>query len=203
MGTPTVDRNESAEQPSLHSCNTTPRPLSPKGGVFAKTACFLLFACVLLSPAVWAKNIELKKKPVKKEAAVFGELVVVGGWYGDRHHYNAIRILDNSTSEIVKEWGKRPWGIRIYRGASGPFYWSLPEGEYAILDYREVRGNRWRDERINAVFTVPQSGAIVYVGALVISIDASGTLSSGVEDHYDAAVKEFRKEYPNFKGNVT
>jgi hypothetical protein len=88
--------------------------------------------------------------------------------------------------------------------SGGPFYWSLPPGNYAILDIRSRSSfliswltgiTTWGANRVDARFRVPSAQKMIYIGTLDLSSEKSVILND-----FDSALLGLHTEFPSLKG---
>ena len=121
----------------------------------------------------------------KGKSIVFGSILVkssVSGWFESGN----VTVINTRNSEPVLE--------HPVKGLGGPFYWSLPPGQYAILDlcvHRSIGDERTSSRRIFAEFSIDSEQTAVYVGTLGLA----SSLPS-VTDDFDTAVKTFHSQFP-------
>jgi hypothetical protein len=78
------------------------------------------------------------------------------------------------------------------------FYWYLPPGQYAILNYGEgrydlaTRSSETYEQRIGAMFSVDSDQTVIYMGTLDLASSAFN-----VTDDFDAAAQAFHKKFPS------
>lgn len=102
---------------------------------------------------------------------------------------------DGSMNIINTENGKQVFRHQI-KGSGGPFYWSLPVGQYAILDLLltiNLVGSRGSSIRIYAQFQVDSEQKLIYIGTLGFTRG-----SPFIIDDFDSATAIFHAQYPTF-----
>lgn len=106
----------------------------------------------------------------------------------------------SGTANVIRE----STGLTVVRqplkNLGGRFYWSLPPGEYAILDIQSSRshsslsfGETQRgSRRVYATFTVPSPQMVIYVGTLDLS-----SQFPVVSNDFQNALIGLHAEFPN------
>gem|GEM_PF-5221925 len=139
----------------------------------------------------------------KGESIVFGSIAISSA--DSRQHLQIkVTVINTRTSQTVLE--------HSINGPGGAFYWSLPPGQYAILDLYEhdfFNGDT-SSSRIYAQFSIDAEQTVTYVGTLALATSPSSlshgsfstsdlkssTLSSiHVTDEFDTAVQTFHKQF--------
>lgn len=121
------------------------------------------------------------------ESIVFGSISVRA----------ASNWLDHEKITVINTRNSQPVLEHPINGPGGYFYWSLPPGQYAILDLtctrRELLGNDYesRSRRIYAQFSIDSEQTVAYVGRLALRAS-----SCSVNDDFETAVKTFHAQFP-------
>lgn len=123
----------------------------------------------------------------KGRSIVFGNISLgfsASNWLGRSRGW--ANLINTSTSMIILHYPIKQSGE--------PFYWYLPPGHYAFLDFEEaILSNHVRSYRIYAEFSIDSEQTIVYVGTLGL---ASPLSSPSITDDYETAVQKFHTTFP-------
>jgi hypothetical protein len=170
------------------------RPFEPATGTWIARLCLLLavawlFGCETPPTMTDTEAVDVAGGIAFGSVEVYmdGDLQKWGVKFtGSKYFY--LTILPPDTDEAI-----------TYKVAKdGKFYWNLPPGEYLLLGYHWQDMQTQRSGRIGATFSVPASGADVYLGAMVFRCNQLFLVPS-YEDRFETAKSAFAAKFPGRK----
>ncbi|MGA7795885.1 MAG: hypothetical protein WCA19_22865 [Candidatus Acidiferrales bacterium] len=105
------------------------------------------------------------------------------------------RLITVGTINVINTQNSEPVVLDRIDALGGPFYWSLPPGQYAILDLLETTQlgftTESTDRLIRAKFAIDSEQTVIYVGTLNLA-----TPVPFVTDDFSTAVRALHSHFP-------
>lgn len=177
------------------SCGRKSHNYIPVGLVSALI--LVLFSACASSPL----NLTHTQTIPRNEGIAFGRVKVFSEG-NERKGFST--ILGESTMSVLVLPDNSSQGTSFPLRDAGFFFWHLPLGGYTIAGFEGLTTELFRHlirGRVSARFQVLPDAA-TYIGTLTLMFEGS-RYAKFVEDDYERAVEEFRKRFPQIKGEET